>query len=88
MDSRRLDSGLVERSEEGRNHWSHPARPCMLNARRRRSRHCSTPRRKKTVQNCSCHKFVKMSTKFDNFWHTDSTEDRVTWGALISTSPN
>jgi len=24
-----------------------------------------------------------MSTKFDNFWHMDSTEDRLTWCALI-----
>ena len=25
----------------------------------------------------------QMSTKFDNFWHRGSTEDRFTWGALI-----
>jgi len=44
----------------------------------------TTPCFQKTVQNCFfLSELRQMSTDFDNFWHTDSTNDRFMWGALI-----
>ena len=38
---------------------------------------------KKTVQNCFCQKFVKCLPTLIIFLHTESTEDRFMWGAVI-----
>jgi len=42
-----------------------------------------TPCLKKNCAKLFLSQVRQMSTKFDNFWHTDSTEDRFMWGALI-----